>query len=478
MAIITQPNLSQWDYGQRNADFATWGDVMRNYGNQGRNQGGYFGGGSTGGGNRSNPTGAFWTERLAKDPALDAAYRNTLGYLPGNTTANMTGVDNFARAMGNVTRQSSQLTNQQLRAANAPFDGTLANQLGTARKSWAQSATEDLGRTNDTLTNALNEWNTGQTGRIGSLEDQLSQQLGQSLGRMGEQVESAYNQELAANQQYGTLRDRMSRLNQNRALSQVLASTAPGMGSSMSGINNRVALRMANDQAAEDALLMNQMNRESLGRKLAGEMGLLETGANLGRSDIQSIGGMGMSQADNYYRQLAAIQGSDAARRQYITDQITGQGGLQDIGYVAGQQSQWFGRPQALLASDANQYLMPVQARQAALGGEFDLIGRGGQALNAANFVSVGTNQNMGGQPRYAAPPMLQPMGSPVPQWYPQDIGYMPQAQPRQSSNEDAYFRMIEQGYDPAAGMWSQPYNPYQGLGTVQPTGGEFGTGE
>jgi hypothetical protein len=432
--------------GAVNKTYGSYGDLLKNFDYQGAvNSLGYTaqdpfgkvyspaggktatatGGGAPAAGANTSTSGAFWREQLSKNPALSSALETIIGSMSGNTAANQSAVDQFTKAMQAIAKQNEGLTGQQMGAANAPFDGTLAANLGKTRSDWATSAGAAADKTNADITGALNEWNTGQIGRIGSLKDQLASQLGQSVDAMRNQIGSAYGQEQAANAQYGTLRNRLSALAQNRAMNQILARTAPGLGSAMSGLNSRVALRMGSDAGAEDALLISQMNREALARKLAGEAGLLETQANLGRADIQNIGGLGMNQADNYYKQLAATQGADAARRQFIIDQISGQGAISDIGYVGGQQAAWFGRPQQLLAANAANYLAPVQARQSALSGELGLINQGGQALNAANWLAVGTPGNVGGTPRYSMPPPMVDYGSAVTYGY-DGFGYAP----------------------------------------------------
>lgn len=430
--------------GAVNKTYESFGDLLKNYDYQGAanrlgynvqdpfgktyssTTGGGAGGGGASGGGGTSTSGNFWREQLSKNPALSAALDSIIGNIGGNTQANQSAIDQFTRSMQAITRRNEGLTEQQMGAANAPFDGSLAANLGRVRGDWATAAGAAADKTKADMTGALNEWNTGQIGRIGSLKDSLAAQLGQSIGSMREQIGSAYGQEQAANREYGTLRNRLSALAQNRAMNQILARVAPGMGSATSGLDKRIALRMGSDAGAEDALLMSQMNKEALGRKLAGEMGLLETQANLGRADIQNIGGLGMSQADNYYRQLAATQGADAARRQFIIDQIQGQGAISDIGYVGQQQGAWFGRPQALTTATAANYLAPVQARQAAISGDLGLINQGGQALNAANWLAVGTPGNVGGTPRYSMPPPMVDYGSPVPDWY-GGFGYAPQ---------------------------------------------------
>jgi hypothetical protein len=436
------------DRGNNNPLNKTYGDVLKGFDYQGAvNKLGYTardvfgntytpsGGGTTTWGEVSNPTastgststsGNFWREQLSKNPALSAALETIIGSIGGSTQANMSAVDQFTKAMQAIAKQNESLTAGQMGAANAPFT-TLAGDLGTARSTWANKAGSAADKVTADMTGAANEWNTGQTGRITSLKDSLSSQLDQSLDAMRGQIGSAYTQEQAANAQYGTLRNRLSTLAQNNAMNQILARTAPGLGSAGSGLNSRIALRMGSDAGAQDALLMAQMNKEALGRKLAGEAGLLETQANLGRADIQNISGLGMGQADNYYKQLAAIQGQDAARRQYIIDQIQGQGAINDIGYVGQQQLNWYGKPQQQLTANAANYLAPIQANQAALAGQLGLINQGGQALNAANWLSVGTNQNLGGTPRYSAPPALGNPESPVPTGYDYgSMGYAP----------------------------------------------------
>lgn len=406
MSVNTSVDTSQWDYGQRRPRFESWGDVVNHYYSTFPRQSTWTSNvaqqPSAQGGNQR-----FWREILAKDEALNRQYERLRSLMPGMTTSNLGRLGQYETSFNQNAPLTSALNASQISAVMSPFTGELRESLGRARQNWAGMSGQQADAAKASLSGLIENWNTGRTGAIGRLRDELGRQLTESTGDLNRQLQGAYAQETALNQQYGTLRDRLAQINQNRAMNQLLASVSPGMGSAMSDFTTRAAMRMSQDAAAQDAALLNQMQRDSLLRRLSGEMGVLDRRTQLQRGDIQDIGRMGMAQQDVYTQQMLNLAAADDARRRQIIDQILGSGALSDIGYVTGMQSQMLGRPQALLNAETQSYLAPIQARQSVMAGELGMVPRAAEALHAANWLSVGTQGNQGGFPVYARPPSV-----------------------------------------------------------------------
>lgn len=428
--MSTAINTSQWDYGQRKPDFASWSDVVRNYYSRLQSNS-PFTWTTNLGAQQSQQQNAgqqrFWREILAKDQELNRQYERLRDMLPSMTKANLGRLNQYETSFDRNAPLSSAINARQIEAAMSPFTGGLQESLRQARQNWAASAGQQADAARAGLTGLVDTWNKGRTEALGSLRDALGRQLEQSTSELNKQLERAYGMESGINREYGQLRNRLAQINQNRAMNQLLASVSPGMGSAMSDFTTRASMRMAQDAAAQDAAAINQLQRESLLRRLSGEMGVLDRRAQLQRGDIQDLSRLGMAQQDMYTQQMLNLSSADDARRRQIIDQILGSGALSDIGYVTGVQSQMLGRPQALLNAETQSYLAPVQARQAVFGNELGMVPRAAEALHAANWLAVGTPGNQGGFPVYANPPNVPPPANVLAPYFDSfsNIGYL-----------------------------------------------------
>jgi hypothetical protein len=423
MAQSANYNLKNWDYGQRRADFPedSFGRTIPGT----TPAAATGGGGATGGGNTST-SGNFFLETLTKNDDLMAAFKNAMAAFSGNSTANTSALDQFTKAMQTIAKQNQATTGQQMGAANAPFDGTLAANLGKTRSDWATAAGSAADQTKNDLTSALNEWNTGQVGRIGSLADQLKAQLGKTGQDIGNQIGLGYRNELAANQRYNSAADIALQRQLNNASNDLFSRTSPLTGSAGSGLTDRLNRRIRTEASEKRAEQIAGLDRESELRQQLARLGLLESQGNIGMAQTRDIGGLGLNQGNDYYRAVAANQAANAARQQQIIDQMM-QGQISDIGYVGGQQQAWRGWGQNQANADAANLLAPIQARQANAAFNTSQLGYlANNVLPGVQYMSVGTNGNQGGSPRYSTPPSVPNYGSPVPYGY-DNFGYAPQ---------------------------------------------------